>query len=196
MDADGRPQAVTTWTSLLKHNSTEYSFKAFIDLFYHPVVSMLSGRPEPRINDEFQRILHLSDNTKIGDWYLYQKHSENRVYGCELEPYKLPKYVPVRIFSLEYIRQIMNSDDIHSVSLKKKKQLRIKGQIGSFICNSRGVREEDDRMLKEMKFFMSLDRIHLCLSRRYLPKSSSCTPKGPRQSQFLVRLENQEPCLP
>jgi hypothetical protein len=53
MDADGRPQAVTTWTSLLKHNSTEYSFKAFIDLFYHPMVSMLSGRPEPRINDEF-----------------------------------------------------------------------------------------------------------------------------------------------
>jgi hypothetical protein len=127
MDADGRPQPVTTWTSLLKHNSTEYSFKAFIDLFYHLVVSMLSGRPEPRINDKVQRILHLSDNTKTGDWYLYQNHSEIRVYGCKLEPYKLPKYVPVRIFSLEYIRQIMNSDDIHFVSLNKKQQLQIKG---------------------------------------------------------------------
>jgi hypothetical protein len=52
MDTDGRPQVVTTWTSLLKHNSTEYSFKEFIDLFYHPVVSMLRGRPKPRINDE------------------------------------------------------------------------------------------------------------------------------------------------
>jgi hypothetical protein len=49
----------------------------------------------------------------------------------------------------------MNSDDIHFVSLKKKQQLRIKGQIGSFICNSRGAREEADRMLKEMKFFTS-----------------------------------------
>jgi hypothetical protein len=47
MDTDGRPQPVTAWTSLLKHNSTEYSFKAFIDLFYHPMVSMLSGRPKP-----------------------------------------------------------------------------------------------------------------------------------------------------
>ena len=47
MDADGRPQPVTTWTSLLKHNSIEYDFKSFIDQFYHPVVSMLSGRPEP-----------------------------------------------------------------------------------------------------------------------------------------------------
>jgi hypothetical protein len=49
----------------------------------------------------------------------------------------------------------MNSDDIHFVSLKKKQQLRIKGQIGSFICNSRGAGDEADRMLKEMKFPMS-----------------------------------------
>jgi hypothetical protein len=99
--------------------------------------------------------LHLSDNAKTRDWYLYKNHSEIRVYGCELAPYKLPKYVPVRIFSLEYIRQIMNSNDIHFVSLKKKQQLRIKQKIGSFICNSRGIGEEADRMLREMKFFQS-----------------------------------------
>jgi hypothetical protein len=52
MDGDGRPQVVTAWTSLLKHNSTDFSFKEFIEQFYHAVVSMLSGRPEPRINDE------------------------------------------------------------------------------------------------------------------------------------------------
>jgi hypothetical protein len=105
---------------------------------------MLSGRPEPRINEEIQRILHLSDLAKTGDWYLYQNHTKIRVYGCELAPYKFPKYLPVRIFSLEYIRQMINSDDIHFVFLKKKQQLRIKGQIGYFICNSRGVREEED----------------------------------------------------
>ena len=49
----------------------------------------------------------------------------------------------------------MNSDDIHFVSLKKKQQLRIKGQIGPFICNNRGIGEEADRILKEMKFSMS-----------------------------------------
>jgi hypothetical protein len=56
---------------------------------------------------------------------------------------------------LEYIRQIMNSDDIHFVSLKKKQQLRIKGQIGSFICNNRGAGDEADRLLREMKFTTS-----------------------------------------
>jgi hypothetical protein len=52
MDKDGRPQAVTLWTSLLRQNSTKFSFKQFIEQFYHHVVSVLSGRPEPRINEE------------------------------------------------------------------------------------------------------------------------------------------------
>jgi hypothetical protein len=155
MDQDDKPHVVTSWTSLLRRNSTEFNFKQFIEQFYHPVVSMLSGRLEPRINEEIQRILHLSDLTKSGDWYLYQNHTEIRVYGCELAPYKLPKYFPIRIFSLEYIRQMINSDDIHFVSLKKKQQLRIKGQIGPFICNSQAIGEEADKLLKEMKFSTS-----------------------------------------
>ena len=69
-----------------------------------------------------------------------------------MAPYKLPKYLPMRIFSLEYIRQMINSDDIHFVSMKKKQQLRIKGKIGSFIYNSQGAGEEADRLLKEMNF--------------------------------------------
>jgi hypothetical protein len=91
---------------------------------------MLNDRPEPRINDEVHRILHLSDHTKTGDWYLYQNHTEIRVYGCEFTPYKLPKYLPVIIFALEYIRQMINSDDIHFVSLKKKQQLKSNCRLG------------------------------------------------------------------
>jgi hypothetical protein len=86
MDQDEKPQAVTLWTSLLIRNSTEFSFKQFIEMFYHPVVSMLSGRPKPRINEEIQRILHLSYLAKTKDWFLYQDHTTIRVYGCELAP--------------------------------------------------------------------------------------------------------------
>jgi hypothetical protein len=155
LDQEGNPQSVTSWTSLVRKNSTEFSFKDFIDQFYHPVVCMLSNRIEPRINEEVQRILHLSELAKTGDWYLYQNHTEIRVYGCELPPYRLPKYLPVRIFALEYIRQMVNSDDIHFVSVKKKQQLRIKTQIGSFICNNRVVGEEADNLLKQMNFTRS-----------------------------------------
>jgi hypothetical protein len=155
LNQEGNPQSVTSWTSLVRKNSTEYNFKDFIDQFYHPVVCMLNNNTEPRINEEIQRILHLSDLAKTGDWYLYQNHTEIRVYGCELPPYRFPKYLPVRIFSLEYIRQMVNSDDIHFVAAKKKQQLRIKTQIGPFICNNRSTGEEADNLLKQMRFTQS-----------------------------------------
>ena len=112
---------------------------------------MLNSRMEPRINEEVQIIIHYYDLAKIGDRYLYQNNTEIRVYGCELPPYKLPKYLPDRIFALEYIRQMINSD----VSFKKKQQLRIKSQIGSFIWNNRVAGEEANNLLKHMDFILS-----------------------------------------
>ena len=85
-----------------------------------------------------------------------------RIYGWKLAPYKLPKYFPFRVFSLEYIRKMINSDDIHFVSLNKKQQMRIKGQIGSFICNSRAAGEEAKKILKEMKFVISFPWHYCC----------------------------------
>jgi hypothetical protein len=94
---------------------------------------MLNNRTKPIINEEVQRILHFSELAKTRDWYLYQNHTKINVYGCELPPYNLPKYLLVRIFSLKYIRQMINYDDIHFVAFKKKKHLKIKGHIGSLI---------------------------------------------------------------
>jgi hypothetical protein len=50
---------------------------------------------------------------------------------------------------------MINSDDIHFVAFEKKQQLGIKGQIGSFICNSRATGEEANKLLQEMKFKQS-----------------------------------------
>jgi hypothetical protein len=60
------------------------------------------------------------------------------------------------IFSLDYIRQMINSYEIHFLVAKKIFQFRIKTQIGPFICNNRAAREEDDSLLKQMKFPLSL----------------------------------------
>lgn len=83
-------------------------------------MNMLTSKTQPRINPEIKRVLQLAKNNKVGDWYLYQKHTEIRIYGCELAPYKLPKYLPMRIFSLEYFRQIISSDEIHFLAYRKK----------------------------------------------------------------------------
>jgi hypothetical protein len=48
------------------------------------------------------------------------------MYGCELFPFKVPKYVPMRLFALEYFRQIINADLVHFYAAKKKAHLRIK----------------------------------------------------------------------
>jgi len=76
-----------------------------------------------------KKILQLSKSYSIGDWYFYQDHTVIRIYGCELAPYRLPKYVPMRIFALEYFRQFGNADMIHFHSKNKKAQLKIKHQL-------------------------------------------------------------------
>jgi len=95
-------------------------------MFVHPGMSLLSGTAEPIISEEMKSITQLIDQARIGDWYLYQNYTELRVYGCELAPYKLPKFLPMRIFAMEYIRHMINADEIHFVAAKKKSQFRIK----------------------------------------------------------------------
>jgi hypothetical protein len=60
---------------------------------------MLSEWKEPRINEDIQLILHLSDLAKTGDWYLYLDHTKIRVYKCELAPLQAaqaPTYQDIR----------------------------------------------------------------------------------------------------
>jgi len=59
------------------------------------------------------------------------------VYGCQLTPYKLPKYLPTKIFAIDYTRQIKNLDDVNFLSARKKTQFKIKNQLGPFICNNK-----------------------------------------------------------
>jgi len=120
LDTKGHPRSVIFWTPLIHKYDSPYPYIDFIDLFLHPVVTMLIRSPPPRISSDIRRILQLSKQHKVGDWYLCQNHTEIRIYSCELAPYKLPKYLPMRLFSLEYYRQIINSNEVHFVKAKKK----------------------------------------------------------------------------
>ena len=80
----------------------------------------MSSTTVPRISDEVVKVLQLVYQATTGDWYLYQNYTEIRVYGCELPPYKLPNYLLVIIFALEYLRQRLNANEVHFVSEKKK----------------------------------------------------------------------------
>jgi len=88
----------------------------------------------------------------VGDWYLYKNHIEIRIYGCLLAPYKLPRYLPMRLFALEYYRQIINADEVNFVNAKKKAYFKVKDQLGPFLYNSGEAGKEADLILQRMKF--------------------------------------------
>lgn len=92
---------------------------------------------------------------------------EIRIYGCELPPFKLPKYVLMRLFALEYYRKMINSDHIHFNRAKKKVQLRIKDHLCPFVCNNREAGKEAEEILEKMKLNKSF-------SWRYDPHSFIC----------------------
>ena len=133
LNVQGNLRSVIFW-SAITHNSRDspYSYNEFIDIFVHPATTLLTGVSPPRLSNEIKKILQLSKQYRIGDWYLYQNHIEIRVYGCELCPFKLSKYVPLRLFALDYFRQMINSDIVHLCNARKKAQLRIKSQLGPF----------------------------------------------------------------
>lgn len=75
----GLIQLVIHWTELVRAGSLNFTFSYFIDSFIHPVLQLLYSHEEPKIGEEIKNTLHLSEQTKTGDWYLYQNYIEIRI---------------------------------------------------------------------------------------------------------------------
>lgn len=148
LDSKGERRSVIFWTSIFHVvRNSPYSYCEFIDLFFYPDSCLLKRTPPARLSYDMQKILQLSKNYKIGDWYFYQNHIVIRIYGCELCPYRLPRYVPMRLFALEYYRKLTNSDLTHFHSAKKKARLKFKDQLGPFVMNKKEGWQDVDQIL-------------------------------------------------
>jgi len=148
LDSKGERRSVIFWSSVFHQvQDSPYSYCEFVDQFVYPVICLLKRTPPARLSKDMQKILQLSRSYKIGDWYLYQNHSVIRIYGCELCPYRLPRYVPMRLFALEYYRQLINSDLTHFHSTKKKANLKFRDNLGPFTMNKKDGWQEADQIL-------------------------------------------------
>ena len=58
----------------------------------------------------------------------------------------------MRVFYLDYIRKILNSDSINFLAAKNKTQFKLKNQARPFICNHMDARVEATKYLLEYKF--------------------------------------------
>ena len=58
----------------------------------------------------------------------------------------------MKIFALEYLRPILNSDSINFMAARKKTQFKLKNQVGPFIINHKEAEKEIIKRLAEFKF--------------------------------------------
>jgi len=150
LDSKGERRSIVFWSAVFHQvQYSPYSYCEFIDQSVYPVSCLLMKAPPPRITYEMQKLLQLSKSYKVGDWYLYQDHTMIRVYDCELCPYRLLRYVPMRLFALEYYRKLINSYLTHFHSTKKRAQLKFKNQLGPFVMNKKEGWQDTDLILKD-----------------------------------------------
>jgi hypothetical protein len=72
------------------------------------------------------------------------------VYGVEIQPYILPKFLTLRIFSLEFVRRGLNFDHVNLLSNINKTSFKLKKEVGPFIVKDRSTLQEAEEHLKEM----------------------------------------------
>ena len=54
----------------------------------------------------------------------------------------------MRLFALEYYRQMIKSDQIHFTKAKKKAQLTMKDHLGPFVCKNREARKKAEEIIE------------------------------------------------
>lgn len=103
---------------------------------------ILNGSLPPAFLPKAQECLQLSKVVRCGDWFIFEEYVEIRLYGASVKPYRLPKFVPMRIFSLEFIRQNLSVDQVHFVPMKKGFLFKLPKAVGPFIVNTRQTVQE------------------------------------------------------
>ena len=80
---------------------------------------------------------NLSKYVIYRDWFSHEGHTEIRLFGADIEPFRFPIFVPMRLFALDFIRQGLNVDQVHLVPVKKSHMFKIPRTVGPFIVNTR-----------------------------------------------------------
>jgi hypothetical protein len=74
------------------------------------------------------------------------------VYGYQEGPYLLPVFLTPRVFSLEFIRQIIILETTHFLKMHKSSNLKFPFIIGSFVVKTRSCLPRIQGKLSEFEF--------------------------------------------
>jgi hypothetical protein len=88
------------WTYLIRKKLQNEEFFEFINHFMSTTFTIIHEEAPPRIFLDCKKLFHLSLNAKVGDWYIFRNHTKIRIYGVEVQPSKLPRFLTIINFSL------------------------------------------------------------------------------------------------
>ena len=67
LDTRGNPRFVVFWTSIFHYSSSSpHPYTDFIDLFVHPVTTMLVGNPPPKLVQILKKFFSYPSSTRLG----------------------------------------------------------------------------------------------------------------------------------
>lgn len=107
------------WIDLVRGDPKDGDLFEFTSSFLPMAYKILNGTLPPTFLPKAQEFLQLSKDVRCGDWFVFEEHAEIRLYGASVKPYRLPKFVRMRLFSLDFIRQSLNVDQVHFVPMKR-----------------------------------------------------------------------------
>jgi hypothetical protein len=125
-------------------------FSQYVDQFMSKAYQIIHNQVPPRIFPKCKKLLLLTLDKRVGDYYIFEHYTKIRVYGCQLSPFHLPIFMTPRIFALEYVRQRLNSDEIHFVPNKYEVTFKLKKEVGPFIVNTRSTLQVTANMLSTL----------------------------------------------
>ena len=99
-----------------------------------------------------KELLQLSPSKMVGYWFLTEAETVIRLYGFVHQPYVLPTFLTVRIFSLEFLRQKLIVEEEHILSSRKNLGMKFPWEVGPYIVKNRASLLVIDNTLKSMGF--------------------------------------------
>ena len=103
-----------------------------------------------------KEMLQLSPSKMIGYCFLIEFETVIRLYGFVHQPYVLPTFLTIRIFSLEFLRHKLTVEEEHILSFRKSLDMKFPKEARPYVVKSRASLPIIDNMLKSMGFHMGV----------------------------------------
>ena len=144
----------TDWCPKIRSTVENENLWWYINNFLPILYTLLHDAPPPRVIPDMIQELQPTPPLATGDWFLYEEHTIIRVYGFGGKPFILPAFITPRIFTMEFIRKKLASDELHFSDKIRKipKTFRIPTELGPFIIKSQQAYDIVKEKLKKMKF--------------------------------------------